>query len=106
MVLASVEETQSHLPAPPARAATLRASPSSALPAGSSLRALQEENPFQVFSCPHKIKKNGEGKQNQKTRPTNKHRDKGRYSHLSRRGTIQISMIHSIQNRVGTTKEE
>ena len=52
MVLASVEETQSHLPAPPARAATLRASPSSALPAGSSLRAFQEENPFQVFPLP------------------------------------------------------
>ena len=105
-VVASVEETES------SASSTSSGRHSAGLPIVGpprgllAIRALQEENPFQVFSCPHKIKKNGEGKQNQKTRPTNKHRDKGRYSHLSRRGTIQISRIHSIQNRVGTTKEE
>ena len=45
------------------------------------------------------MKKNGGRKPNQGqgTGKINKHRDKGGHPHLSRRGTIQISMIYIIQ---------
>ena len=45
-----LQRRQTHLPAPPARTAPLRSSPSSALPEDSSHGSRERKNPFQSFS--------------------------------------------------------
>jgi len=47
-----LQRRQNHLPAPPARTAPLRSSPSSALPEGSSHGSRERKNPFQGFGNP------------------------------------------------------
>ena len=44
-----LQRRQNHLPAPPARTAPLRSSPSSALPEDSSHGSRERKNPFKVF---------------------------------------------------------
>ena len=44
-----LQRRQTHLPAPPARTAPLRSSPTSALPEDSSHRSRERKNPFQDF---------------------------------------------------------